>query len=74
MGRRKVTPALHLAALAAQELRKAELNEQWGHMADLIALLQGMGARVMRVPDTQFRYRADYLVQFRKEDALPGTF
>lgn len=68
-----LTPGLHLATLAAQELRKAELNEQWGYMEALLHMIQEMGGRVLRVPDPRFKWRSDYLIQFRGEDALPGT-
>lgn len=67
------TPGTELAKMAGLELRKAEINEQWAYMASLLSMLQKMGARVMRVPDEQFKWRADYLVQLRHEDVIPGT-
>lgn len=66
-----LTPGLRMAGLAADQLRWAELNEAWAYMGALLTLLKEMGARVMRVQDPRFRWRADYLVVFRDGDALP---
>lgn len=68
------TPGAKLAALASVELRKAELNEQWGYLDSLLHVLWDMGARVMRLPDERYRWRSDYIVEFHKPSSLPGTF
>lgn len=67
------TPALQLSGVAAEQLRWAELNEYWAYFEALLGLLKEMGARVFPVPDPKFRWRTDYIVQFRPEDALPGV-
>jgi hypothetical protein len=68
------TPALKMAGYAAEQLRWAELNEEWAYMMALLRVLREMGARVVMLPDARYRWRNDYIVQFRQEDSLPGVY
>lgn len=68
-----LTPGIQLANMAAKELRKAELNNQWAYMAALLNMLRELGARVVRIPDPRYTWRADYFVELSLSSALPGT-
>lgn len=68
-----MTPALRLLRIAAEELRKAEINGQWAYFESLLYTIRSLGGRVFRSADTFFQARADYVVVMRKEDALPGA-
>lgn len=68
-----MTAAMKMAGHMAYELRWAELNEYWQYMEALMGLLETMGARVMRLEDPNYKWRAHYIVSFTKADALPGV-
>jgi hypothetical protein len=63
-----------MAAIAADQLRFAELNEMWEYMESLLRMLKAMGARVMRLPDKRFQtlQRGDYMVVLSDARTLPG--
>jgi hypothetical protein len=54
-----------LADSASRMLRYAELNEHWAFMEHLLGTLREMGGKVIRVADPNYKWRADYMVQFR---------
>lgn len=66
------TEARIIAALAAEQLRWAEINEYWAYMEALLWLLREMGAQVIRLEDPRFTWRADYLVHLSPTRTLPG--
>lgn len=67
-----MTPGFRLAGIMAEQLRHAEINEQWSYMEHLLRTLRAMGARVMKVHDPRFNWRGDYIVSLKATDALPG--